>query len=446
MAKVVPSNAAPSKNDEDIKALSFLKACISGQKEIVADLLRNDPQQGKSVISRLVPCNVQFNNTSSEMKLSPLMAACVLGHTEVVELLLQNPHIQINQIISSKNETALYLAAQAGHANIVRLLLEYKPVTNKSTNRDWVNFASSMGSRHTALSLACEKKHINVVRELLKAKEVNVHTTNPLYIACDAKDFELTALLLTRPDLQLNITVDGVTALTLALEHECWDIVKLLLNDGREVFNKKIIGHRHPLSTVVRQGTTEGIITLFQHLIKKDNLLYAMPNEELLMRLLKALDPKIQIDTANVSGTKKTLLKMSNCSLTINFSLLATLTEAQIRARADFIASLFSIIVFLCDNLLELSEKTLSDTQKAYLRFFAKAKELPIELQMILCHRVFGSSGINIPAKDCEQSFRELALRLYKDSLLPQNNRSSMLADSEQLKSQDSLSKGKSKF
>ena len=71
-------------------------------------------------------------------------------------------------------------------------------------------------------------------------------------------------------------------------------------------------------------------------------------------------------------------------------------------------AEVFALTVFLCDDLLQLKPASHSAIPAA-LRFFAISSKLPMELQMILCHRVVGSMKQNIIQKDSEPAFKSLA-------------------------------------
>jgi hypothetical protein len=85
--------------------------------------------------------------------------------------------------------------------------------------------------------------------------------------------------------------------------------------------------------------------------------------------------------------------------------------EARHGVRVEFgwfdemAAELFALVVFLCDGLLELKD----DVMIGASRFFRMAKELPMELQVILCYRVVGSTGQNIPGEKRELAFKLLA-------------------------------------
>jgi len=67
-------------------------------------------------------------------------------------------------------------------------------------------------------------------------------------------------------------------------------------------------------------------------------------------------------------------------------------------------AEVFALTVFLCDDLLQLQPAA-----SAASRFFAITSKLPIELQMIMCHRAVGSMKQNFLHKDSEPAFKALA-------------------------------------
>jgi len=72
-------------------------------------------------------------------------------------------------------------------------------------------------------------------------------------------------------------------------------------------------------------------------------------------------------------------------------------------------AEIFGMVVFVSDGLLQVTQIIQSTATAA--RFFSIISHLPLELQMVLCYRVAGSSQEIISGKDSEMAFRELAKR-----------------------------------
>ena len=95
----------------------------------------------------------------------------------------------------------------------------------------------------------------------------------------------------------------------------------------------------------------------------------------------------------------------------------ATKTRHVMRAKLglldDLAAEMFALVVFVSDGLLQIKDTTIT-TPAA--RYFSIAPQLPLELQMILCHRQVGSAKEIIPGKDSEAAFKELAKRFLWSS------------------------------
>jgi len=73
-------------------------------------------------------------------------------------------------------------------------------------------------------------------------------------------------------------------------------------------------------------------------------------------------------------------------------------------------AEMFALVVFVSDGLLQIYNTTIPSSAA---RYFSIASQLPLELQMVLCYRVGGSSKEIIPGKESELAFKELARRLW---------------------------------
>jgi len=83
-------------------------------------------------------------------------------------------------------------------------------------------------------------------------------------------------------------------------------------------------------------------------------------------------------------------------------------TRCELRVKLGVLgaADVFALAVFLCDDLLQLKPDAAATTTTS--RFFSIASKLPLELQMVLCHRAVGSMKQNILRKDSENAFKDL--------------------------------------
>ena len=65
----------------------------------------------------------------------------------------------------------------------------------------------------------------------------------------------------------------------------------------------------------------------------------------------------------------------------------------------------FALVVFLTDGFVEPTR----DIPENLRRFFKIASDLPLEMQVVLCNRLFGSSRDIIPWRYSETGFKWLA-------------------------------------
>lgn len=86
--------------------------------------------------------------------------------------------------------------------------------------------------------------------------------------------------------------------------------------------------------------------------------------------------------------------------------------KAELGCFDEQAAEFFAVTVFLCDDLLKLREGEENTKKSPTTRFFNITRQLPMELQMILCYRLAGASGDNIPGKPREAAFRDLAKKI----------------------------------
>eukprot|EP00397_Hematodinium_sp_SG-2012_P006967 GEMP01007006.1.p1 GENE.GEMP01007006.1~~GEMP01007006.1.p1 ORF type:complete len:440 (+),score=124.97 GEMP01007006.1:203-1522(+) len=137
-------------------------ACSSGHTRIVQLLLDNSADVNFAHLTQSYAQARQKRRNGGDFA---LYAACKDGHVDIVFLLLR---AQADATYSSSDcSTSLHAAANGGHENIARLLLDHMSENNGNpvtliNARDWVG--------ETALMQACASHFVEVVRTLVKYK------------------------------------------------------------------------------------------------------------------------------------------------------------------------------------------------------------------------------------------------------------------------------------
>ena len=122
------------------------------------------------------------------------------------------------------------------------------------------------------------------------------------------------------------------------------------------------------------------------------------------------------VDKTDAIGVAKENRRMEVVTLLERFKSDATQTRHAMRVELDWYdelaAEMFALVVFVSDGLLQIDDSTPSPAA----RFFNITRRLPLELQMIVCHRVVGSDKEIVHGKDSEVAFKSLAKRLLWSS------------------------------
>ena len=229
---------------EDGQILQLFDACRKNNVDQADELLRkplnpnvleeDDPMDDFFETERDLIEEALGMLSSNPRGVTALHVAAEKGHVEVVRLLLEAGAKQ--DAVDSNGATALHRAAKRGHSEVVRLLLEAGADTGR-TNDVTV----------TALHLAARGGHLEVVRLLLEtgAKQDVVDSNGKTVLHCSAESGHLEVVRLLLEDLEAGakqdaIDSDGVTtmillvALDAAARRGHSEVVRLLRQAGAD--------------------------------------------------------------------------------------------------------------------------------------------------------------------------------------------------------------------
>ena len=218
-----------------------------------------------------------------------------------------------------------------------------------------------------------------------------------LHIASHSGNVEVVKLLLAHPDIDVNSKdKNGQTPLLLG----CWDgsvsIVNVLLNDprvdvilddndgGTPLWNASWGGHHEVIEWLIASGSDLGDVKNKKGRNWRDGKYYTA------------------VEIARLYGSTKVVYLLEN------FISDPLQTRHKLRVKLGMLdelaAEVFALIIFICDDLLLVKSSTSDSTT----RFFTIASKLPMELQMILCHRVYDSEKEYIKQFESEEAFKSL--------------------------------------
>lgn len=153
-----------------------------------------------------------------------LVAACGYGDLDSVASLLDNDRVRIDAM-SIDGKIALGSAAENGHLQVVRLLLECGATADVVDQHD-----------NTALCHAARHNHVEIVQELLdgraNADAVNNEGESPLFLAVDNRNVGVVTELLARGADIEKANNDGVSPLFAAAEIGLVEVINMLLTRG----------------------------------------------------------------------------------------------------------------------------------------------------------------------------------------------------------------------
>ncbi|CAC5415938.1 unnamed protein product [Mytilus coruscus] len=238
-----------------------------------------------------------------------LLQCCQWGDIPLIQWCIYHG-VEVNKC-NSDGISPMYVSAQEGNTNIIKLLLENKGDIDR--RRD---------NGATPLSIACQQNRIETVKVLLKNKaDINICMDNeasPFLTACQNNYMEIVKILLDNK-ADVNKCMDnGESALCMACLTNHVDIVKVLLENGADV-NKCTDNGQSPLYRACQANQIEIVKLLIDYMADIDKstdngatpLLVACANNDLkVVNLL--LDNKADINRCLHDGLSPLIVACLN--------------------------------------------------------------------------------------------------------------------------------------
>jgi len=301
-----------------------------------------------------------------------LWQACTDGDLETVKKLVCDESVNVNWADPEIERTPFYRACGHGWIQIARHMM-------RNLRVDVMQPTTEGG---VGISVASFQGCLDVVSLLLGDPRIDANHPSgtgatPISLACQQGHVELVPLLLADPRVQPNTGKrDQTTPLWFASQNGHLAVVQNLLASGREIdtrmvslFNSKTAAEQGRLMTNAPKQRYENDAD--------------PPRRKINGPLCAALIDEYEGDPVAVRHRLR----------------------RQPGVREHFVGHLFALVVFHSDDFVVINERASSFTR----RFFKITSQLPLDLQMVLCNRVFGSPRDIILSKHSEPYFKCLA-------------------------------------
>ncbi|KAJ3028418.1 UNVERIFIED_CONTAM: hypothetical protein HDU68_001749 [Siphonaria sp. JEL0065] len=192
---------------------AFHQSCEYGFLEIATNLLLPSPSTTKATLPNLL-LTQDLTHT--------FLLACENNHPEIVELLLINAPDAIDP--STNNNQPIRYASTHGYTQIVTLLLDTYPEIIDPSALD-----------NLAIRNACERGHFEIVDRLLQdpAVDPGAFDNASIRLASEYGHAAVVKRLLECPEDLVDPRANECYALRAAARNRHWDVVDLLVRDGR---------------------------------------------------------------------------------------------------------------------------------------------------------------------------------------------------------------------
>jgi len=252
-----------------------------------------------------------------------------------------------------------------------------------------------MQSFHNDLNSYITLNNVSQVKAVLSLGLPLSLNQGQLISACTKGHGEIVSLLLAHPEVDPNKPdLQGWTAFAWCFHYGKEDATIRMLADPRVDVNQLDLHSRTPLWWAARDGQTKVI------------------------KLLLANSRTIDVTTRGGSGNRSTAAENAR---TGDHLALADLLDAyqrdpvmvrqqlrrELGMEETLAAEVFAVLVLLSDGFLAHRENTrFTEAERLARRFLVIGEQLPLELQMVLCNRMFGLASSIQLSMNTEPAFR----------------------------------------
>jgi ankyrin repeat protein len=236
-------------------------AAKKGHCDVVEELLNSEKEVDVNILKQEILDDAQDRSSFGE-EFNPLHLASIYGHASVVQALCEDRErrLQVNFESKPAGVKAVQMAAEMGHVQVVKILLERPEVEIA-----WALHGAAKRGRHDLMKMLLERPevktiptvykavklgHHDVVRELLESgKEMDVNKLqkeilddeqdrksfgeqfNPLHLASIYRHVGVVQVLCEQKTLRANAESGaGMTAIQIAIRARYAEIEKILLD------------------------------------------------------------------------------------------------------------------------------------------------------------------------------------------------------------------------
>jgi ankyrin repeat protein len=218
-----------------------------------------------TLAGRLIAGGAEVDAAHPGDGLTPMCIACEHGNVAMVERLIV-AGADVNKA-GVDGSTPLHLAAEAGHADVVAVLIDAAGVDLNAavTGGDFAGL--------TPLFLAAQENRLDVLKLLVAAgadvNKARVDGFTPLHIAAQFGHAGVVSVLIENAGVDLNAAMTGnefagVTALFLAAKNNQPEVVTLLVAAGADVNTARVDDGCTPLHFAAQDGHAGVIAVLIE--------------------------------------------------------------------------------------------------------------------------------------------------------------------------------------